>query len=260
VITGSLAGLVLVVTRPAAQAGPFIAMATAAGAECIALPTLDIKAIPLAELQLRTLTETRWDWAIYTSANAVLAASAHIPLLRTAQVAAVGGATARALAALGVGVQAVPAGRADSEGLLQLPVFTSISAQHILILKGAGGRDLLQTQLNARGAHVCTLELYRRTIARPDPAALERVHEAVARGARVVVLATSVEILVALLQIAPSADLEALRSCPLVVPGARVAANAAQRGWHGNVTQAVTAEDSSMLEAVLAAAGAAPHA
>jgi uroporphyrinogen-III synthase len=190
----------------------------------------------------------------------VLAASVHMPLLRTAQVAAIGGATARALTALGVVVAAVPAGRADSEGLLQLPVFSSVSTQHIVILKGAGGRELLQSELAARGARVCAVELYRRTIARPDPGALEALHAAVARAARVVVLATSVEILDALSQVAPSPDLEALRSCPLIVPGARVAAAAAQLGWRGLVTQAATAEDSSMLEAVSTAAGPAPHA
>lgn len=258
--TGPLAGLTLVVTRPAAQAGPFIAMATAAGARCIALPTLEIESLPVPQEQVASLLETRWDWAIYTSANAVLAASAQLSRVRAAQVAAVGGATARALTALGATVHAVPAGRADSEGLLQLPIFSNVSGMHILIMKGAGGRVLLQTELTARGAHVQALELYRRTQARPDTAAVEQLHEALAASARVVVLATSAEILAALLQITPSVDLATLRTCRLIVPGARVAAEAARLGWKGPVSAAATAEDSAMLDAVSAAESRAPDA
>ena len=254
------AGLTLVVTRPSAQAGPFIALAEAAGARCIALPTLVIENVLPHQEQLATLAAGRWDWAIYTSANAVIAASTQLPQLRSAHVAAIGGATARALAVLGIVVEAVPVGRADSEGLLQLPVFGAVRGQRIVILKGAGGRDLLQTQLRARGADVLDVEVYRRTPSPPDTGALEQLHGALRTGAPLAVLATSVEVLEALLQVIPAADLAALRTRPLCVPGARVAGAAVQHGWAGRIIQAASAEDSAMLNAVVTGTGRTPDA
>lgn len=254
------AGLTLVVTRPAAQAGPFIALAEAAGARCIALPTLVIEDVLLDQQQLATLGAGRWDWAIYTSANAVIAASTRLPQLRSAHVAAIGGATARALAVLGIDVEAVPVGRTDSEGLLQLPVFGAVRGQRIVILKGAGGRDLLQTELRARGAEVLDVEVYRRTATPPDTGALEQLHGILCTGAPLAVLATSVEVLEALLRVIPPADLATLRKRPLCVPGARVAAAAAQYGWEGPIIQAASAEDSAMLNAVVAETGGASDA
>ena len=128
-----------------------------------------------------------------------------------------------------------PAGRVDSEGLLQLPVFNAVRGQHVLILKGVGGRDLLATELARRGANVHTVELYRRSTARPDRSALRRLHDALASGENLAIVVTSAEILEALLQITPPDDINAIRARPLFVPGARVAAAAAHAGWTGPV-------------------------
>ncbi len=258
--SGALAGLTLVVTRPAAQAVPFIARAEAAGARCIALPTLEIEPMPLGESQRAELSARQWDWCIYTSTNAVSAAAAQLAHVQATRVAAVGGATARALAKAGITVAVKPAGRVDSEGLLQLPVFNAVRGQHVLILKGVGGRDLLATELARRGANVHTVELYRRSMARPDRSALRRLHDALASGENLAIVVTSAEILEALLQITPPDDINAIRARPLFVPGARVAAAAAHAGWTGPVVQATSAEDAAMLKAVLAAAGHPPDA
>jgi uroporphyrinogen-III synthase len=256
VTAGALAGLTLVVTRPAAQAGPFIALAQAAGAQCIALPTLSIEFLTLPEQQRTALLGTRWDWVIYTSANAVAAAIVQLPGLSCRGIAAVGNATARALAAGGMKVTSVPAdGRADSEGLLALQDFAALDGQRVLIVKGVGGRDLLRRELTQRGAEVRTVELYERRLATPAPAALHGLHDALASGCRLAVIATSAEILAALLQLVPSLDADALRAVTLFVPGDRVAAAALQAGWTGRVVTAASAEDHAMLAAVIDAEG-----
>jgi uroporphyrinogen-III synthase len=49
-----------------------------------------------------------------------------------------------------------------SEDLLQLHSLTQVAGQKILLVKGKGGRDLLQHNLMQRGAYVTLLELYQR--------------------------------------------------------------------------------------------------
>lgn len=50
----------------------------------------------------------------------------------------------------------------DSEALLNEPELQSVSGCKVLIIKGQGGRELLQQKLQARGAKVETLEVYQR--------------------------------------------------------------------------------------------------
>ena len=252
---GALAGLQLVVTRPAAQAAPFIALAETAGATCIALPALEIESVLLTEPQRAALLDTSWDWAIYTSANAVVEAARQLPGLTSSRRAAVGGATARALEAQGKPVDAVPEGRADSEGLLLTPRFAEPRGRRMLILKGVGGRELLRAELTRRGATVHVAELYRRRRADPPAATLAILRDALATGSRLAVVVTSAEILEALVSMVPAADAMALRATRLFVPGPRVAETARRLGWTGRIVTAATAEDQVMLQAVLAAEG-----
>ena len=69
-------------------------------------------------------------------------------------------------------------------------------------------------------------------------------------GARTVVAVTSVEVLEALLQIAPQDVRARMLDCTLLLPGARVAAAAATAGWRGTRVQAETAEDGAMIRAL----------
>lgn len=73
---------------------------------------------------------------------------------------AVGAATAGHLAETGIRAD-VPED-ASSEGLLALPEFADARGRAVLIVCGAGGRDLLEKTLAARGARVEKLVVYRR--------------------------------------------------------------------------------------------------
>ncbi|MDH5175140.1 MAG: uroporphyrinogen-III synthase [Gammaproteobacteria bacterium] len=253
----TLDGVTVVVTRPAAQSARFIELATAAGATCLAYPTLLIEPLALAPETLAQLQQRRWDWAVFTSTNAVSLALANVARPLAAKNAAVGRATARALEQAGVTVDARPE-NATSEGLLALPEFAQMTGRSVLLVKGAGGRDLLPTELRIRGAAVLELEVYRRVVSEPTAAAAAALHDALGSGRPVIVTVTSAEILRALLDGVASADAARLREQPLVVPGSRVALEALRQGWTGPLTHAATAEDEAMISALARAAATGP--
>lgn len=253
--TRPLHGVTLIVTRPATQAARFTALADAAGAHCVPLPTLAIEPVPLAAQLAAALTAQAWDWALWTSVNAVEYGLAQLQGLRASRHAAVGRATAGALQAHGLEVALRPE-QANSEGLLSMPELQSIGGRTVLLVKGEGGRDLLRDTLAARGARLSCVDVYRRLPARLSFEELQAVRDAL--PSRPLVLATSGEVLASLLGIARQAPLEGIADLPLVVPGPRVRDAAQGMGWRGPVTVATTAEDAAMLAAAVAARHGAP--
>jgi uroporphyrinogen-III synthase len=249
-VTAALDGVTVVVTRPAAQAGPWLERVRALGGSCIACPTLQIDWLVPDAAMLRQLRAQPWDWAIFTSTNAVAAAAAQLGLPLAARHAAIGQATAEALRRQGITVAAQPAA-ANSEGLLELPQFSGVAGQAILLLKGEGGRQLLHDTLVARGARVLPLAVYRRAALAPTRQALAELAAALASGGRVVVAATSVEVLESLLRGCPADLAPALRRSNLLVPGPRVQAAALAAGWTGPIAAAATAGDDVMLATLL---------
>jgi uroporphyrinogen-III synthase len=146
--------------------------------------------------------------------------------------------------------------------LLALPAFARPAGDAVLLVKGTGGRDLLSAELRARGADVLELEVYRRVTVTPGPVAVAALHAAFAGCGRLVVTVTSSEILRSLLEHAAPTDADTLRRLPLVVPGPRVALEAARVGWSGPIVEASTAEDDAIVAALLrlAAIGSPPAA
>ena len=248
-MTLPLAGRVVVVTRPAAQAAPFAALVAAAGAEPLLVPTLEIVTVELDAAARDRLVPDSFDWTIFTSTNAVESALAQLPRPSHTRVAVVGRATARALERQGIPVAAVPGTTSDSEGLLELDCFANLRGQRVLILKGRGGRTLLREELVRRGAEVVLGDVYERRRAAADPAAMAALRRACDAGAAAVA-ATSAEVLAALLALAPEGDCPRLKDAALLVPGERVAAAARELGWRGRIIVAPSAEDAAMARAL----------
>jgi uroporphyrinogen-III synthase len=248
-VTAPLDGRVVVVTRPAAQAARFAAMVAADGATPLMLPTIEIQPIELDAAARATLAPDTFDWTIYTSANAVEASLRQLPRPARSKIAALGRGTARALAAHGLEVAAVPTTTADSEGLLALDCFADLRGQRVLILKGRGGRPLLREELTRRGAEAVAGDVYLRRLAVADPPALQALRNACDAGSAVIT-ATSAEVLDGLLRLAPEDANPRLRDVPLLVPGPRVAAAAREQGWRGRIVAAASAEDAAMAEAL----------
>jgi uroporphyrinogen-III synthase len=174
----ALAGRRIVVTRPTAQALNLVDLIRAAGGEPIALPLLEIAPAVDATALARTIARLAdYALAIFVSPNAVAHFVAQLraqggwpPALRAA---AIGGSTAAALADAGVSSIVAPAGRFDSEALLELPELsaTAIVGRRVLIVRGNGGRELIAETLHERGAIVDAVAAYERSPA-PSAAAI----------------------------------------------------------------------------------------
>jgi uroporphyrinogen-III synthase len=248
-VTLPLAGVVVVVTRPAAQAARFAALVAAAGARPLLLPAIEIEPVELDAASRARLTPDDFDWTIYTSANSVECSLRQLPHPQRTRIAAVGRATARALREHGITVGALPRTTADSEGLLALECFADMRGRRVLILKGRGGRTLLGDELARRGAEVVPGDVYQRRQADAPPGSLDELRRATDAG-HAAIAATSAEVLASLLQLAPAERCPRLRDATLVVPGERVAAAARECGWRGRVVVASSAEDAAMADAL----------
>lgn len=184
----------LIVTRPLAQAVPWVTRLQAMGVEAQALPLIHID--PLADpAPLRAIWAhiTVYSMVVFVSANAVQYFFAAAPAATAAQPAwpagvwagSTGPGTSAALRAAGV-VQTLlvepdpKAGNFDSEGLWQELQFRSWAGRRVLVVRGEEGRDWLADALRARGAEVDFIAAYRRCAPRLDAAEATLLKEAIA--------------------------------------------------------------------------------
>jgi uroporphyrinogen-III synthase len=242
-MTGSsLAGVRVLVTRPAHQAENLCRLIEAEGGTAVRLPLLTIEPGAHAAEARRLLAAPRELW-IFTSANAVRHA---LPLIAgdwPPRLAAVGPATGAALAAAGQDA-AQPLAGASSEALLELPELQQVAGRLILVVTGEGGLRVLEQGLAARGALVERAEVYRRV---PLPYPPEAVAAALRRSD--VIVATSGESLEHLVRLAPEASRAALLKKPLVVPAARVVEKARELGFSQPPRVAEPMSDAALVSA-----------
>jgi uroporphyrinogen-III synthase len=163
-----LQGLSIVVTRAAGQAGELSRPLRRRGARVVEVPTIRID--PPAD-EGRALAAAldhvdRYDWLVLTSVNGARAVLDRLPdgrRLAGVRLAAIGPATAAALAAAHLPADLVPP-RFVAESLLE--VFP-VGAGRVLLARAAVARDVLPTGLAAAGWQVDVVEAYR--TATPDP-------------------------------------------------------------------------------------------
>lgn len=225
-MSGALAGLRVLVTRPAHQAENLCRLIESEGGVAVKLPLLTIEPTAGPAEAQRRLAAPRDLW-IFTSVNAVRHAQ---PLLAEqawpARVAAIGPATAAALAAAGSAAAATPLGGATSEALLAAPELRDVAGLRVLLVTGEGGLDLLERGLGERGASVERAEVYRRV---PLPYPAEAVAAALRRSD--VAIVTSAQALEHLVRLTPEDSRRALLRKPLVVPSARMLEKARALGF-----------------------------
>ncbi|MGH9466084.1 MAG: uroporphyrinogen-III synthase [Terriglobales bacterium] len=170
-----LSGRRIVVTRAAEQAGELLAGLRAQGAEAIALPTIAF-APPgdWGPLDAALSSLAAFDGCVFTSANAVSALFARAEALGMKRspprgwVAAVGPATAAALAShAGWAATIVPA-RSSAEGVVEALAGRVVPGARILFPHAEAARDLVPEALRAQGAEVVAAACYRTVAAESE--------------------------------------------------------------------------------------------
>jgi uroporphyrinogen-III synthase len=251
-MSGTLAGVRVLVTRPAHQADNLCRLIEAEGGVAIRLPLLTIEPVANVAQAQQRLAGTHDLW-LFTSANAVRHAAPLVGGRWPQHLAAVGPATAAALAAAGGAAAAAPVSGASSAALLEMPALREVAGRRILIVTGAEGLELLERELAARGATVERAEVYRRV---PLPYPPETVLGALRRTD--VIIVTSGQSLQHLARLVPDDARKLLLKKPLVVPSARVVEEARALGFlqPPSVVEPVT--DAALCAACAAPAQAAP--
>ena len=148
-------GFGVLVTRPAGQAGTLQRLIEDSGGTAILAPLLDIEPVARdGEGPRRLGRKENPNWLVFVSANAVRCA---FDLLGVqwlegcqAKIAAIGLATARALAEKGVEVDLKPKQQFNSEALLAEAEWEQVSGLRFLIVRGVGGRELLAETLDRK--------------------------------------------------------------------------------------------------------------
>lgn len=247
-----LRGMGVLVTRPEQQAGALCRLFESRGACVYRLPALSIVEHPQRRQRLTAQRDQPDpDLIIFTSANAVRFGEPVLAQRRDLVLAAIGPATARALNQAGYRIGVIPAAGFDSEALLAMPRFANLSGMRVLLVKGEGGRELLEHELQARGATVRTLAVYQRRQATPSPQKIEQISQAFEAGHIQLITATSLELARSLLELATPGLRRHFERAAWITPGARVSEGLAAAGIEGPLIDAASAENQDLLAAAL---------
>ncbi|HKU12867.1 MAG TPA: uroporphyrinogen-III synthase [Steroidobacteraceae bacterium] len=245
-IVPPLTGLTILVTRPAPQCASLCAEIERHGGTAIAFPAVEIE--PLA-VQIAASTAEH-DLIVFVSANAVEHGARHVKKGAHTRVAAIGRATAAALAVANLAADIVPEAGFTSEALLAHPQLQLASGARVLIVHGEGGRELLKETFIAHGMSVETCEVYRRVRPQVDAARLTELEARWADDGIDVVTATSIETLQNLVAMLSERGRQLLSSAALLVPSRRIVGAAAEAGLRGETIVAAGADDASMIGAL----------
>jgi uroporphyrinogen-III synthase len=165
------------VTRTSQQASALAERLCALGLEPVVVPVIEL-AEPTSFAGLDEALEglERFDWVLFTSANAVEVFARRADMRRMgAKVAAIGAATARAAEAAGMRVELVPrqaVAESFAERLLPFVRQADGRATRFLLVRAEEGREQLAEGLRAAGAEVRVAAAYRSVIPAGSVAAI----------------------------------------------------------------------------------------
>lgn len=245
----------VLITRPEHLQQGLKRMLSAAGYPFCSLPLLRIEPIDIdvreaSAVREKILNLDQYDKVIFISRNAAKIGADLIdqywPQLPLGiDWIAIGSGTAAEL--LELGIRAVKNRGIDSEALLDDTQLQELSGQRILLVKGAGGRTLLQETLEQRGARVDLAEVYQR---KPCLYSAVELRQRVPQPPAAIMI-TSGEALTALNSLPLPWPLPDIR---LILPSPRVAELAERMGLtqfslaHGAADEAMLAELESIFE------------
>ena len=239
-------------TRPAHQAENLSRLIEEWGGVAFRFPTLAIVSLDDSCKIQNTLAHLdRYQWLVFISANAVTMHSYYsdgvkIEQFKSVRIAAIGKATALALAQAGLPVDLVPESGYNTEALLAMPQMQQMKGQSCLIIRGEGGREELATTLRSRGATVEYLDVYKRIIPALDSS---QVSLLLAQDKLDVITATSGDALQNLLIMLEEKNHQQLFKVPLVVISNRIRQIAADMGFK-RIAVTNSPSDAAILETV----------
>ena len=184
---GELAGMRVLVTRAAGQAEVLARLLRGAGAVPVLMPAIEILApedgYAAIDGAISALAGGGFDWAVFTSANGVErvwerlgAAGSDARVFGGSWVAAIGPATATALAERGILADLVP-NPYTTRALLESLLAADAGGARVLLARSAGGDPALAEGLRAAGAMVTDAAAYRAATAAGDDAVLADLRE-----------------------------------------------------------------------------------
>jgi uroporphyrinogen-III synthase len=241
-----LTDLTVLVTRPAAQGAVLCEEIVRQGGSAIAFPAVEIEPLAMAA----TLAPVEFDLIVFVSVNAVEHGASRVSKGARTRIAAIGRATAAALAAAQLGADIVPEAGFTSEALLAHPQLQLASGARVLIVRGEGGRELLNETFAAQGMAVETLEVYRRVRPQVDADQIAALEARWSDEGIDVVTATSIETLQNLQAMLTERGRQLLSRTTLLVPSRRIVAAAVGAGLRGEVIVAAGADDAAMIGAL----------
>lgn len=192
-------------------------------------PVMAIKPLLISKEDRRRAQDVlgRSDLVIFVSAAAAeLTLSSITPeIVASKQVYAIGRTTADYL--IEHGVQALTSPLANSEGLLDLLSVKYTLGKPVVICRGQGGREALKAGLEARGADVSYLDLYKRAL---EPGWQGQINQVVCARTVDAIVIHSGDVFHNLMALLTDEAKDALISIPILAAGDRVAAIAEEKG------------------------------
>ncbi|MGI9238962.1 MAG: uroporphyrinogen-III synthase [Woeseiaceae bacterium] len=245
----ALEGVGVLVTRPRPQARELVAAIEQAGGSAFCFPVLDIAAIDESVVAANAASLTRPDIVIFVSRNAV---EYGLKYSNGGKLAAIGPATAAAIASAGRIVDLQPADGYDSEHLLEEPEFREVAGKSIRIIRGGAGRELLAEELTSRGANVSYLSVYERRLPAASAQTLSDLESRWRQGNINVITAMSVQSFRNLVTLLPPWCKGQLESTPLVTPAGRVLKEVLDQYPASRPILASGPQAAEMVEAIIA--------
>jgi len=250
-VAAPLGGAGVLVTRPVRQAERLSRELERLGAAVLCFPLVRI-APPVdpnrAQSRLAELRHAHL--VIFVSSNAVRFAFELLPELAThiegVTLACPGDGTAAALRLSGLEAQLVPRRGNTSEALLAMEDLqaASVAGRTVAIVKGEGGRDLLESRLEERGARITLIDVYRRELPTGDlPAFLDQHAQQLTMA-----VITSGD---GLAHFARLGGIERVRRVPLVLPSDRVLEQAVALGFAGPFSVPARMSDPGLAQAAV---------
>ncbi|MCH8538076.1 MAG: uroporphyrinogen-III synthase [Alkalimonas sp.] len=235
----------LLITRPAGKADQLLASLDEMGLDYVYQPLIATQTVAVKAKELQWLSNA--DQVIFVSVSAVTSLQQQLDASQlTAPLFAVGETTASALQQWTGREVRFPSDQ-RSEGVLAMSSMQQVEGQHIAIVRGQSGRELMKQSLQKRGAKVRYVQSYCRV-----PIALDGLSLAEQWQASVCcILVTSDEIMQQLFSLLPVSAHDWLRQRHWIVVSPRMHDSALALGIPvSNIILADNANDSALMAAI----------